>query len=275
MGGRRHRRHCRQDVTSCSLCTSPIPYGTRTFQIDFDFIAHQVIVQSSDGGVRRPSAATSIGGGLLPPSDGGDGQARSARSTSTRDRMRCPIRFRSTRTTLTARTIGSTPTDSGERSCEADRVFKAFRARFIGKCSPVHFFWGAPDLAVTRFSGRRAPEHPGGVPNLPDWVTREAYSHEVSSCGVLAGWRFGSVCGVLLVRVSRADGLLRRRKSTGRGVLQRRASGIRAAVRRSPGVRVSRRHPARFPPDDVRGSSERGKWDRSSLERHADPRRGV
>jgi hypothetical protein len=70
---------------------------------------------------------------------------------------------------------------------QADRVFKAFRARFIGKCSPVHFFWGSFDLAVTRFSGRRAPPHRGGVPNLPDWVAREAYSHEVSSCGFWPG----------------------------------------------------------------------------------------
>jgi hypothetical protein len=70
---------------------------------------------------------------------------------------------------------------------QADRVFKIFRARFIGKASPVHFFWGAGDLAVTRFSGRRAPEHPGGIPSLPDWVTREAYSHEVSSCGFWPG----------------------------------------------------------------------------------------
>ena len=70
---------------------------------------------------------------------------------------------------------------------QADRVLKEFRARFIGKCSPVHLFWGALDLAVTRFSGRRAPQHPGGIPNLPDWVTREAYSHEVSSCGFWAG----------------------------------------------------------------------------------------
>jgi uncharacterized protein DUF5996 len=70
---------------------------------------------------------------------------------------------------------------------QADRVFKQFRTRFIGKCSPVHFFWGAPDLAVTRFSGRKAPEHPGGVPNLPDRVAREAYSHEVSSCGFWPG----------------------------------------------------------------------------------------
>jgi hypothetical protein len=70
---------------------------------------------------------------------------------------------------------------------QADRVFKTFRARFVGKCSPVHVFWGAPDLAVTRFSGRTAPPHPGGVPNLPDWVAREAYSHEVSSAGFWPG----------------------------------------------------------------------------------------
>jgi hypothetical protein len=70
---------------------------------------------------------------------------------------------------------------------QSDRVFKEFRARFVGKCSPVHLFWGALDLAVTRFSGRPAPEHPGGIPNLPDRVTREAYSHEVSSCGFWAG----------------------------------------------------------------------------------------
>src|SRR5262249_15973164 len=70
---------------------------------------------------------------------------------------------------------------------QADRIFKRFRARFIGKCSPVHLFWGAPDLAVTRLPGPRAPTPPGGIPNLPDWVTREAYSHEVSSCGFWAG----------------------------------------------------------------------------------------
>ena len=66
-------------------------------------------------------------------------------------------------------------------------VFQTFHSRFRGKCSPVHFFWGSFDLAVTRFSGRRAPPHPGGVPNLPDEVTREAYSHEVSSAGFWPG----------------------------------------------------------------------------------------
>src|SRR6202022_2157412 len=68
-----------------------------------------------------------------------------------------------------------------------DRVFKQFRTGFLGKASPVHFFWGSFDLAVTRFSGRRAPRHPGGVPHLPDAVAREAYSHEVSSAGFWPG----------------------------------------------------------------------------------------
>ena len=66
-------------------------------------------------------------------------------------------------------------------------IFERFRAGFLGKCSPVHFFWGSFDLAVTRFSGRRAPQHPGGVPGLPDRITREAYSHEVSSAGFWPG----------------------------------------------------------------------------------------
>ena len=98
---------------------------------------------------------------------------------------------------------------------QTERVFTEFRAQFIGKCSPVHFFWGAPDLAVTRFSGRVAPEHPGGVPNLPDRVTREAYSHEVSSCGFWAGRRRRSVSGVLRVCVSIAAGV-RERQSRAR-----------------------------------------------------------
>jgi hypothetical protein len=73
----------------------------------------------------------------------------------------------------------------------ADRIFGLFRSGFLGKASPVHFFWGSFDLAVTRFSGRPAPLHPGGIPNLPDDVTREAYSHEVSSAGFWPGGAAG------------------------------------------------------------------------------------
>ena len=74
---------------------------------------------------------------------------------------------------------------------EADRIFRLFRSSFLGKVSPVHFFWGSFDLAVTRFSGRPAPPHPGGIPNLPDTITREAYSHEVSSAGFWPGGAMG------------------------------------------------------------------------------------
>ena len=70
---------------------------------------------------------------------------------------------------------------------ESDRVFRIFRARFVGKASPSHFFWGAMDLAVTRFSGRRAPRHPGGAPHCPDYVQTEGYSHELTSAGFWAG----------------------------------------------------------------------------------------
>jgi hypothetical protein len=74
---------------------------------------------------------------------------------------------------------------------QVDRVLKRFRARFVGKSSPVHFFWGSFDMAVTRFSGRAAPEHPGGFPNMPDWATREAYSHELWSGGWWPGKGLG------------------------------------------------------------------------------------
>jgi hypothetical protein len=70
---------------------------------------------------------------------------------------------------------------------QVDRVLRTFRGRFAGKVSPVHFFWGAMDMAVTRFSGRRAPRHPGGAPNCADWVMVEGYSHELSSCGFWPG----------------------------------------------------------------------------------------
>jgi hypothetical protein len=181
-----HTWHVPLYVTSRGLTTSPIPHGVRTFQIDLDFLAHRLILQSSDGGT---------GGFALEPQSVATFYKRLMGEMETLglrvdiydrpNEVENPIRF-----------------DQDETHCaydpeyanrfwrilvQADRVFKEFRARFIGKCSPVHFFWGAPDLAVTRFSGRPAPQHPGGVPNLPDWVTRDAYSHEVSSCGFWPG----------------------------------------------------------------------------------------
>jgi len=181
-----HTWHSTLYVTARGLTTSPIPHGLRTFQIDFDFLAHRLTVQSSDGGsggfALEPQSVAAFYTRLM---------AELARLGLPVDIYRLPnevpdpIRFDQDET---HRSYDPEYANRFWRILvQADRVFKEFRARFTGKCSPVHFFWGAPDLAVTRFSGRRAPEHPGGVPGLPDWITRDAYSHEVSSCGFWPG----------------------------------------------------------------------------------------
>jgi hypothetical protein len=173
-------------VTATGLTTSPIPYDTRTFQIDFDFVRHQVTIESSDGGVAgfplQPQSVAAFYRQLMQ--EMGKLDLHVDIHTKPNEVMDA-IRFDQDES------HSAYDPEYANRFwrilVQADRVFKRFRGRFIGKCSPVHFFWGAPDLAVTRFSGRRAPEHPGGVPNLPDSVAREAYSHEVSSCGFWPG----------------------------------------------------------------------------------------
>jgi uncharacterized protein DUF5996 len=181
-----HSWHVTLFVTVRGLTTSTIPYGNRTFQIDFDFIAHQLTIQSSDGSMGSfPLQPHSVAAfyrclkeemGMLGLHVDIDKRPNEVPDPIPFDRDESHAAYDREYANRFWRIL-----------VQADRVFKEFRARFIGKCSPVHFFWGAPDLAVTRFSGRRAPEHPGGVPNLPDRVTREAYSHEVSSCGFWPG----------------------------------------------------------------------------------------
>ena len=181
-----HSWHVTLYVTSRGLTTSPIPHGTSTFEIRFDFIDHELRILKSDGAVRvlklRPQPVAKFYREVM----------------NALAEMKLPV------------TINTTPNeienpisfdqDDEHRSydpeyanrfwhvlVQSDRVFKEFRSRFCGKCSPVHFFWGSFDLAVTRFSGRPAPPHPGGVPHLPDEITREAYSQEVSSLGFWPG----------------------------------------------------------------------------------------
>jgi len=181
-----HSWHVTLHVTAKGLTTLPIPYGDRTFQIDFDFVHHLLTVQSSDG---------RIGHFKLEPQSVATFYSRLMDQMAKLD-LHVQINRKPNEV------ADAIPFDRDESHAaydreyanrywrvlvQADRVLTEFRARFAGKCSPVHYFWGAPDLAVTRFSGRRAPEHPGGIPNLPDTVTREAYSHEVSSCGFWAG----------------------------------------------------------------------------------------
>ena len=181
-----HSWHVTLYVTARGLTTSPIPYASRAFQIDFDFLDHQLTLQSSDGRSARlelgPQSVATFYRRLMEEMKkidvhvkihGKPNEVSEAIRFDEDDRLR---EYDAEYANRFWRVLTQT-----------DRVFKDFRARFIGKCSPVHFFWGAPDLAVTRFSGRTAPPHPGGVPNLPDWVAREAYSHEVSSCGFWPG----------------------------------------------------------------------------------------
>lgn len=173
-------------VTARGLTTSPAWHGDRTFQIDLDFQDHRVVIQTGDGG---------RGGFALGPQSVASFYRRLMEEMNKLD-LHVKI------VTKPNEVPDPIPFDQDEVHCSYDaeyanrfwrvlaqvnRVFTDFRARFIGKCSPVHFFWGATDLAVTRFSGRKAPPHPGGVPNLPDWVAKEAYSHEVSSCGFWPG----------------------------------------------------------------------------------------
>ncbi len=181
-----HSWHVTLYVTSRGLTTSPIPYGLKTFQIDFDFIDHKLVIETSDGNVRlldlRPRTVADFYSQVMSSlkSLGIDVAIH-----TTPNEIPDPIPFEEDHKNA------SYDADHANRFwrvlVQTDRIFKEFRAHFIGKCSPVHFFWGSFDLAVTRFSGRTAPPHPGGVPHMPDVVAREAYSHEVSSCGFWPG----------------------------------------------------------------------------------------
>lgn len=181
-----HSWHVTLYPTARGLTTSYIPYGSRAFQIDFDFLDHRLNVEATDGGragfALEPQSVAAFYGRLMDAMASLDLHVRINRRPN---EIPDVVPFDQDETHK------SYDREYANRFwrilVQCDRVFTEFRARFIGKSSPVHVFWGGPDLAVTRFSGRRAPEHPGGIPNLPDRVTREAYSHEVSSCGFWPG----------------------------------------------------------------------------------------
>jgi hypothetical protein len=174
-------------VTARGLSTRLLGHGANAFQVEFDFVDHHLFLRAMDGSVvalpLEPQPTATFYRKVMGSLAG----------------LKLPIAIRPTPCELPDPVI---PFDADDVHAsydpeyvnrywrilvQAHKVLEQFRARFIGKCSPVHFFWGAPDLAVTRFSGRTAPPHPGGVPHLPDRVTREAYSHEVSSAGFWAG----------------------------------------------------------------------------------------
>ncbi len=180
-----HWWHVPLYVTARGLTTSPIPYGARVFEIAFDFLAHELRIEASDG----DSQALPLGPRPV--------------ATFYREVMAAlaalalPVRIWPMPSEIPGaipfdqdRTHAAYDPDYAQRFwrvlVQTDRVLHLFRGRFVGKVSPVHFFWGGFDLAVTRFSGRRAPEHPS-IPGVADVITREAYSHEVSSCGFWPG----------------------------------------------------------------------------------------
>ncbi|HZW12912.1 MAG TPA: DUF5996 family protein [Noviherbaspirillum sp.] len=181
-----HSWHVPLYVTARGLTTSPIPCAAGAFQIDFDFVDHKLLIQASDGAADamplHPCPVADFYAELMSKLGAlGLGTKIATMPNEVID----PIPFEQDR--MHAAYDAEYANRFWRALVQADRVFKEFRARFIGKCSPVHFFWGSFDLAVTRFSGRPAPEHPGGIPHLPDRVAREAYSHEVSSCGFWPG----------------------------------------------------------------------------------------
>jgi len=181
-----HSWHATLYVTSRGLTTSPIPVGDRSAQFDFDFVDHKLIGALDDGSsaffALRPMTVAEFYSRFLAITDKLGVRTRIHGSPN---EVPGPIPFEKD-------TIhGSYDAEAVNRFWRAlvqiDRILKDFRTGFLGKVSPVHLFWGSFDLAVTRFSGRGAPLHPGGIPALPDAVTREAYSHEVSSAGFWPG----------------------------------------------------------------------------------------
>jgi hypothetical protein len=173
-------------VTVRGLTTSPMPHGNRSVAVELDFIPHELVVRADDGARHSfPLKAMTVADFF-------------AQYLGTLRNLGIdPAIYASPVEVETAIPFAR---DSKHASYEAQaahqcwqillnthRVLKRFRGGFTGKQSPVHFFWGSFDLAATRFSGRRAPKHPGGAPHCPDWVMVEAYSHECSSCGFWPG----------------------------------------------------------------------------------------
>ena len=181
-----HSWHVPLYVSARGLTTSPIPYGSRVFEIGFDFIDHVVDIATGEGARKTlPLQPQSVAAFYAATMQALNDLGISVRIGELPSEIPGAIPF--------SRDRVPRPYDADEAHrfwqalVQADRVLKLFRTGFVGKASPVHFFWGSFDLAVTRFSGRPAPPHSGGVPGLADAVVREAYSHEVSSAGFWPG----------------------------------------------------------------------------------------
>jgi Family of unknown function (DUF5996) len=173
-------------LTARGLTTSAMPYGNRSVEVQFDFVSHQLLIQVSDGSqLSFPLTSMSVADFF-------------ARYMKALQELGIDPAIHPTPVEVVTAIPFAQDQEHASYNAHAahqcwliilntQRVMQEYRGAFTGKQSPVHFFWGSFDLACTRFSGRRAPRHPGGAPNCPDWVMVEAYSHECSSCGFWPG----------------------------------------------------------------------------------------
>ena len=173
-------------VSPRGLTTGSIPYGSGAFDLELDFVEHHLRIRSSGGSERRVELAPKAVAEFYAETMGALHDLGIHVEIDARPNEVDPaIPF------AEDHEHASYDPDAAhlfwQQLLQADRVIGEFRSNFVGKVSPVHFFWGAMDLACTRFSGRDAPEHPGGAPNCGDWVMVEGYSHELSSCGFWPG----------------------------------------------------------------------------------------
>ncbi|HYD13478.1 MAG TPA: DUF5996 family protein [Allosphingosinicella sp.] len=182
---RNHGWHLTLHVTARGLTTEPIYVPGGVFTLALDLAEHQFVYEDSGRRMTAPLGPMSVADFHARAMNILAGAGHKVRIHGAPNEVDPAIPFAEDRAPRTydrdsaARLLGAVQ--------NADRVFRLFRSGFLGKASPVHFFWGSFDLAVTRFSGRPAPLHPGGIPNLPDAVTREAYSHEEASAGFWPG----------------------------------------------------------------------------------------
>jgi hypothetical protein len=182
---RNHGWHLTLHVTPRGLATEPIYAPAGAFVLALDLVGHEFVLESAAGRHRLPL------GPMAVADFHADVMAMLAEAGQDVRIHPVPNEIDPAIPFAEDREMRAYDPDSAVRLHQAllaaDRIFRLFRSGFLGKASPVHFFWGSFDLAVTRFSGRPAPLHPGGIPNLPDPITREAYSHEVSSAGFWPG----------------------------------------------------------------------------------------
>ena len=174
-------------LTSRGLTTSPMPYDGRTVEVQLDFLDHQLLASSNDGAIATMALRPQ------PVAEFYDEYLALLRSLGIAPHIwPVPVEMVEVIPFREDRVHAAYHPDAAQRCwrilLQVDRVLKQFRGRFLGKCSPSHFWWGGFDISCTRFSGEPAPTHPGGIPHVGDWVTREAYSHACIS----AGWWPGS-----------------------------------------------------------------------------------